>query len=583
MASTPQHPVLVLGAGINGAAVARELILNAIPVWLVDTNDIAFGATSRSTRLIHGGLRYLEHGDFPLVRESLSERSRLRSLAPQFVKPMRIHIPLRQRSGGLVGSAARFLGGEWSPLRHVLPSAFNAAPERGLWIVRMGLSLYDRFARDPLFPKHTVQAVGSRSAPRVNDVDYRWLCTYTDAQMRYPERFVVALLEQTRQLAEQTGTEFCLLTYHHADFQHNRVELRRGNASTTVAEIEPAALINATGAWGDRTLEKLRVDSKPIFGGTKGSHFICYQSGLREAIGDDGVYAEATDGRLVFVLPFGEGVLVGTTDVRFEDPPERAVASTEELDYLIGMVNELFPGVDLTTDDVEMHYSGVRPLPCSLGGNTAAISRGHSIERHQSGSVPVYTLVGGKLTTCRLFAEQVAEQVCDQIGVEWSPRSRELPVSGGENYPPDEQAVAAEWQRLARAFGLTPAQIGAMWALCGNRVEKILSKCHSVESENLYNTQIPLAFVRSVLRHEWVTTLDDLVERRLMLVYQPGLSIETLQQLAACLVDEGLLESSQQEAAVQATCERLHQHFGKRLSAEPTPLDEQTDPGSPRP
>jgi glycerol-3-phosphate dehydrogenase len=583
MASTPQRPVLVLGAGINGAAVARELVLNAVPVWIVDANDIAFGATSRSTRLIHGGLRYLEHGDFPLVRESLSERSRLRSLAPQFVEPMRIHIPLRRRGGGLVRSAVLFLGGRWSPLRHVLPGSFDSAPQRGLWIVRMGLSLYDRFARDPRFPKHTVQAVGSEPVPRVNAVDYRWLCTYTDAQMRYPERFVVALLEQTRQLANQTGTEFRLLTYHHADLQHDRVRLRRRDTSTIVADIEPAALINATGAWGDRTLEQLHVASEPILGGTKGSHFVCYQRGLREAIGDDGLYAEATDGRLVFVLPFGEGVLVGTTDVRFEDPPERAVASAEELDYLIGMVNELFPGVDLTTDDVELHYSGVRPLPSSRGGSTAAISRGHSIERHQSGSIPVYTLVGGKLTTCRLFAEQVAEQVCGQIGVEWSPRSRELPVSGGENYPPHEQAVATEWQRLAGAFSLTPAQIGAMWALCGSRVEKILSKCLPVETDNLQNTQIPLAFVRWVLKHEWVTTLDDLVERRLMLVYQPGLSVDSLRQLASCLTDEGLLEPSQQEAAVQATCDRLHQHFGKRLSAQTTPRTKHSSPGSPQP
>ncbi|MGH7130167.1 MAG: FAD-dependent oxidoreductase, partial [Planctomycetaceae bacterium] len=341
---------------------------------------------------------------------------------------------------------------------------------RGLWLVRMGLSLYDLFAKDKRFPRYRVHRGGSPGVPRIDPDRYRWLCSYSDAQMRYPERFVVALLEDARRVAEERGVEFRVLTHHRAFAQKPgfffKTGLLEGEEPGFSEEaklrdlLQPAVVVNATGAWGDLTLRELEVESPRLFGGTKGSHFVTYHRSLRDALGDDGVYAEAGDGRLVFVLPFGDGTLVGTTDERFNERPERAAASQEELGYLLGMANRLFPQAGLTETDIELHYSGVRPLPAASVATTAAISRGHSIIEH-TGPPPVLTLIGGKLTTCRAFAEETADRVFSLLGHARTAGTRERPVPGGENYPASEAELRSEQERLAARFGLPAVQVQA--------------------------------------------------------------------------------------------------------------------------
>ncbi len=208
MAHETAH-VLILGAGINGAALARELVLNGVGVTLVDTADLAFGATAYSSRLIHGGLRYLEYGEFDLVRESLAERGRLLRLAPHLVRPLRLHVPVERRLGGLRMSASRFLLGQHAP------QSWQRPTPRGMWLVRTGLWLYDRYARDPSLPRHSVHRVGEGGVP-VDPAKYRWLCAYSDAQVVYPERLVVAFLEDARALAAGSGTTFQFFNYHEA-------------------------------------------------------------------------------------------------------------------------------------------------------------------------------------------------------------------------------------------------------------------------------------------------------------------------------------------------------------------------------
>lgn len=574
MDDTIERPVLILGAGINGAAVARELLLNGVPVWLVDAQDVACGATSRSSRLIHGGLRYLEYGDFKLVRESLAERARLRKLAPQFVERLRLHIPVVRRTGGLIGSALRFLGAARSPFWSRLFGWALRSKRRGLWVIRLGLWLYDRLAPPGDFDRPSVVSRDAAEVPHVNPAVYRWQCVYGDGRMMYPERFVIAMLEDARRLAEQHGVEFRLLTYHRANLEGDIVDVHSVNESEpSVLKVTPAAIVNATGAWGDFTLNELKLSSRRLFGGTKGSHFLTHQPRLREALGDGGVYAEADDGRLIFVLPFGSSVLVGTTDERFDERPEQAVASEDELRYLIDLVNDLFPQAQLTLDDVDMHYSGVRPLPYQAGGKTGAIPRGHWIERNDRGAVPVLTLIGGKLTTCRALAEQVVAQLA---GPPNSGRpvllrrpavnSRERVFPGGEDYPGDEQSLDRERRRLADKFGLKSAQIQTLWPLYGTRVETHLDECGDTTNGTLPGTAFPLAFVRWVIEHEWVRKLDDLIERRMMLLFQPDLSVETLRGLARLLVEAGRLDASQVDAAVDASRERLRTLYGKHLA-----------------
>lgn len=558
-------PVVILGAGVNGCCVARELLLNGIPVWLVDKNDLAYGATSKSSRLIHGGLRYLEYGDFRLVRESLAERSQLRKLAPQFVEPLRLHIPVSRRWAGLMRSMFRFLGGSRIRWPSWLAARFQNPSERGLWLVRAGLWLYDRFAKEEDFPEHRVVSVQDPSVPQVDAKNYRWLCSYTDAQMRCPERFVVSLVEDARQLAKDQGIEFRILPYHRASLDGRQVQIHCLADGHCAGEFEPALIINATGAWGDLTLEGLEVSSKKLFGGTKGSHFITHSASLLEAVGKDGLYAEAADGRLIFVLPFGDAVLVGTTDERFDKTPAEAIATPKELDYLLSMVNELFPGLGLTDEDIDLHYSGVRPLPRADSNKTASISRDHFIKASESEGISILTLVGGKLTTARSFAELVAERVLHKIGRIYHTRSCNRVVPGGKGYPSGPAEIQREQERIAEQFGLHETQVRGIWSLCGNRVEEILAACQPVESENLDRTDLPISYARWVIEHEWVTSLDDLVERRLMLLYHPALSKQCLRQLAELLAQVDRMVHSEIEAAVASTIERLATFYGKSV------------------
>jgi glycerol-3-phosphate dehydrogenase len=560
-----QKTVLILGAGINGCALARELLLNGISVSVVDANDVAWGATSRSSRLIHGGLRYLEYGDFHLVRESLQERMLLRKLAPQFVEPLRLYIPVRRRFAGLLRSAFRFFGGSRFPPLRWLSSLARNGTERGLWLVRLGLWFYDQFAWGADFPKSSVTSPTARGVPQVDKHDYRWLCAYTDAQMRFPERFVVAMLADARRIAAERDVSFQIWTYHHVALNGNRATIRRRDGDEPSAEIEPALIVNATGAWGDLTLHNLHVPSPQLFGGTKGSHFISSSPRLREALGNSGLYAEAADGRLIFVLPFGASVLVGTTDEIFPDSPDRAIATPAEIDYLVGMVNHLFPQLDLERTEIDMHYAGVRPLPKTKTAKAGAISRDHSIEKNNSATVPVWTLVGGKLTTARAFAEQVAQRICARFGLAHKAESRDRPIPGGENYPADEQSLATEFALLADKFQIQQASVRQMWALYGSRLTSILREIDN-PSIALDGTQLPLSLVQWVIHREWATTIGDLVERRLMLLYEQSLSKQTLRRLAQCLADAGRLPPDDVESAVENEVDRLKTFYGKTVT-----------------
>src|SRR6185369_2773525 len=520
-------------------AIARELLLNGVPVCLVDMGDMASGTTAYSSRLIHGGLRYLEYGEFDLVRESLSERTRLLELAPQFVRPLRLFIPVRNRFGGLLTSAKRFLK---------LDSPADAAVSRGVWLARIGLVMYDTFASTPNWPRHRVHNVGDDGTPPVDFTRYQWLCSYWDAQIAFPERYVVALVEDARRLAAEQNVEFQLLTYHRASLDGKTATIapveqqvsRTLGASGTLT-LEPAAIVNATGAWVDLTLQQLHVSSQRLMGGTKGSHFFTTHARLRDALNGKAIYGEADDGRPVFILPLCAGTLIGTTDVPFEGDPAAALATEDELNYLLGVVNEVLPQVRLTRSDVDWHYSGVRPLPYIGEATPASITRRHWLEEHRDCAVPLYSVIGGKLTTNRSLAESAAETILSRLGHPVRANSRDRIIPGGEDYPRDDAAFTDVQLQLSQRFNLSREQIASVWTLCGTRTGSILANLPDLSAGNITDTTLLRAFARWIIRHEGPRTLDDLVERRLMLLYQSRLTLATLRDLAAMLVEAGLL------------------------------------------
>src|SRR5207249_2735653 len=191
---------------------------------------------------------------------------------------------------------------------------------------------------------------------------------------------------------------------------------------------EPSAIINATGAWVDSTLNRLPLPSRRLMGGTKGSHFLTYQPRLAELLKGQGVYTEARDGRPVFLLPFSGGTLVGTTDIPFEGEPATAVATESELEYLLAVVADIFPASGLARADIAMHQCGVRPLPYVDARTPAAITRRHQLVWNDAAPLPLVSLVGGKLTTCRSLAEETAAAVLLRLGKRPLTTSCERPI-----------------------------------------------------------------------------------------------------------------------------------------------------------
>jgi glycerol-3-phosphate dehydrogenase len=470
-----------------------------------------------------------------------------------------------------------------------------SAKVRGLWLVRMGLWLYDRYARDTTLPGRATHRVGRRGTPPVDRHAYRWLCSYWDAQVEFPERFTLALVEDARATAAAVGSSFAVLTYYRARRDGRAVELLpiAGGTCGGVAlaqpvqrlprRIEPDLIVNATGASVDRALADLSIESPPLMGPTKGSHIVTRNAKLVEALGGRGIYAEAADGRPVFVLPLGDAVLVGTTDIPFDEPPESAVASADELVYLADAVARIFPAIGFTRDDIDFHYSGVRPLPRSDANCPAGVTRRHALVEHDAMGVsardndaandgpPVISVVGGKLTTCRALAETVVDRVLEKLNRARVATTAERPLPGGENYPVGPNAIAAAWRELADGFQLRREQVSAIWKLFGTRTTAILDEIAAKPDEfgplvaTLDACDIPESVARWSIRHEWPRTVADLVERRLMLLYHQPLTRRCLTRLAELLAEAGVIEPSEVEAEAERTASRLAEHYGKRV------------------
>jgi glycerol-3-phosphate dehydrogenase len=438
-----------------------------------------------------------------------------------------------------------------------------------MWLIRGGLWMYDLLARDRQVPPHRIRPAGAVGTVPVDSKQFRWMGSYWDAQMAYPECFTVALLEDARQIADHAGIEFTLYTYHRAVRDDRRLMIYPVQPGDPPAEpvrvVEPQAVINATGAWVDHALRSLDITSPRKIGGTKGTHFVTNHPDLHEALDGRGLYAQASDGRPVFVLPLQSSVLVGTTDIPYDGEPGAAVASEEELQYLLGLVNHLLPHVPITRDDIHLHYAGVRPLPYSGEKKPGAISRRHWLERHLGGTMPVYSIIGGKLTTCRSLAEDATGQLLKDLGRQPKTNSRQRVVPGGEAYPGDLDTLGQLQTTLAERYALPVSSVAATWSLLGTRTEPVLQESQAGQSVLLPGCDLPRSLAKWVIRNQWAHRLDDLIERRLMLLYDPRLTKACLEDLATMLVEAGHLSVSKTPAAVAATIQRLETHFGKHV------------------
>ena len=387
-ADKSRFDVVIIGAGINGAGIARDAAMRGLKVLLIDKGDPGCGTTSASTRLIHGGLRYLEHFEFGLVRESLHEREVLLRIAPDFVKPLPIAIPIYKQG------------------------------KRGRLTIRAGMILYDLLSWGKSLPSHRMlsRAQTLQQWPGLNPEGLVGSALYYDAQVQFPERLVAANVRAASECGAEVRLHTRVTSFAVDDGKVSRVEFISEDDQGGFAEA--AIVVNAAGPWIDLVLEQAPVESPKLIGGTKGSHIIVppFPSAPANAI-----YLEArSDGRPVFIIPWNKLYLIGTTDVRFEGNPDEVHCEPWEIEYLLAETNLAFPNAGLTRESILDTYSGVRPLPATNKKDEQSITRRHFIREHPR--LPnLLSIVGGKLTTYRSLAEECVDLIFRKLGKDSPP------------------------------------------------------------------------------------------------------------------------------------------------------------------
>ena len=421
--------VLIIGGGINGLATLRDLGLQGVNAVLVDRGDFCSGASAASSHMIHGGIRYLENGEFRLVHESVVERNDLLVTAPHCVTPLLTTVPLFS-----------LLSGIWqAPLRMLTHKRFSNT-ERGAALIAVGLLIYESFSRGAAKRMPRMRFAGKKGAraelPSVHP-GVKYLASYYDASSPDPERLALDVLDD----ALQTGTTSALNYVEAVRCEGDNIVLRDGPTGMTFA-LRPKIVINMTGPWVDVTNAALGVPTE-FMGGTKGSHIVVDHPGLAKELAGRELFFENSDGRIVLIYPLKGKVMIGTTDIP-HDPQTATVCSPEEMDYFFDLVRHVLPGVQLSRDDVVFHFSGVRPLPKTDDTQPGFISRDYRIERQTLGhghGPQMFSVIGGKWTTFRALAETVSEKICDELGTSRTVSTLSLPIGGGAGFPAtDEEA-----------------------------------------------------------------------------------------------------------------------------------------------
>ncbi len=514
--------VLIVGAGVNGIGTFRDLALQGVDVLLVDKGDFCNGASAGSSHMLHGGIRYLEYGEFRLVREALTERNRMLHNAPHYAKPLPTTIPIYRWFSGFLNAPLKFLNLRDKP------------SERGAIVIKIGLMLYDWFTRGQQgLPTHRIigREESLKLRPKLNS-DIVCTANYYDAWMPYPERICLEMVMD----AEAANPKALALNY---------VSLVRGAGDSVTLkdeltdktyEIKPKVVLNAAGPWIDLANRAIGEETQFI-GGTKGSHILVDNPELREMLHGNEIFFENKDGRICLIFPLLDKVIIGTTDIRSDIPDP--VCTDEEVDYMIELVDYVFPGMKLDHSQIVFRFCGVRPLPYSGASRTGAISRDHSIrtiEPDEKISFPVLALVGGKWTTFRAFSEQAADAVLQQLGRNRKSDTKNTQIGGGKGYPASKIEQQQWMSDLQQKTGLSQERIGTLFERYGTYASDIGAFC-SAEQDSALRSQ-PDYSQREIMflaEHEKIIHLIDLLLRRSLLAMLGHVTGELLVEVATIL------------------------------------------------
>jgi glycerol-3-phosphate dehydrogenase len=552
--ANPQVSVLIVGAGINGIATFRDLALNGVDVLLIDRADFCSGASAASSHMAHGGIRYLENGEFRLVREAVRERNRMIQNAPHLVQPLPTTIPIFRYLSGIFNAPLKFLG--W----------LDRPSERGSLIIKLGLIMYDAYTgKQGTVPRHRFLGRNaslnkwSKLHPQVVNT-----ATYYDGLISNPERLALEILLD----AEAESPNARALNYVSMVKGGKDTVFLRDELTDETFEVKPKLVINAAGPWIDFANHSLGLSTRFI-GGTKGSHLVLDNPELRTAIGGNEFFFENKDGRIVLIFPLFDRVLVGTSDIKIENPDE-ARCTDEEVDYFIGMIERVFPSIKVTREQVVFRFTGVRPLPSSGAKTTGQVSRDHHIEVLSGDwtnlSFPVYSLVGGKWTSFRAFAEQIADKALAFLGIERQKQTHDLPIGGGRGFPVTAEEREKFINRVAAWTGLPKERLAVLLERYGTRAEAVADFLNRAADAPLVSlpeySKREIAFLA---QYEKVEHLDDLLLRRTMLAMLGQVTKENLIEIADVLASALGWSDAQKTAEAERALRLLADRHGVKV------------------
>jgi glycerol-3-phosphate dehydrogenase len=553
--------LIVVGAGINGAGIARDAAMRDLNVLLVDKGDIASGTTQWATRLIHGGLRYLEYYEVPLVRESLRDREILLHIAPHLVKPLGFMIPIYERA------------------------------KHGPLMVRLGMVAYDVLSFDKSVGNHRMFSPEEalEREPGLNPEGLKGAAFYYDAQVEYAERIAV----ENAISAHEHGA--VVLNYARVD----RLITEGGNVTgvefTDVLgggreyEAHAPVTVNVAGPWVDEVLHGTDRDGAyegRMIGGTKGSHLVV--DPFPGAPKGEALYVEARrDGRPYFIVPWNGRYLIGTTDIRYEGDLDYVSADDDEIDYLLEETNYVIPEANLSREDVLFTYSGVRPLPFQPEGAEGSVTRSHVIYDHSRGrgvgtkgssigeGVPrvggLISIVGGKLTTYRNLSRQTVDMVYEKLGRR-APQSQtaKVPLPGGATE--DFEAFAAGFKAT---YGLADELAERLLKLYGVRAPDVLETAGDEPSLRMplsasvtVETGIIGAEVLYAFRRELAQTLSDVLLRRTLVGMGPKVGLDVDEAAAQVAVEHLGWTDERARSEVEAYRKFVERYHPKSLREE---------------
>ena len=470
------YDIAILGGGINGTGIARDAAGRGLSVFLCEQNDLASGTSSASTKLIHGGLRYLEYYEFRLVREALREREVLLRAAPHII---------------------------W-PLRFILPHHQGLRPS---WLIRLGLFLYDHIGGRERLPGTSTINLGSDEAGTVLQGDFTKGFEYSDCWVMDSRLVVLNAMDAAAHGASINTQTICLGAKRHDGLWHVLVQNADGKKYTVQAKV----LINATGPWLDTMLTSIsHKKTSEHIRMVKGSHIIVSQLFAHKKA----YIFQNRDGRIIFAIPYeNDFTLIGTTDVDFQGKPDSATISEEETTYLCNAANEYFT-TQITPKNVVHTFSGIRPLFDDGKNEAKAATRDYTLKiDDDSGKAPLLSIYGGKITTYRKLAESVLAKITPylpHIGKKWTENAH---LPGGDFLPENFDNEVLRLRQECRI--LTPKLARRLLRTYGSIAFKLCTPLQKTEDfgqhfgHELYEFE-----VRYLLQHEWAKTRDDILLRR---------------------------------------------------------------------